>query len=191
MTEKEKMNAGMFYDANYNEELFAIRKHAQGLCTKLNGIPHDDYAARDALITEILGSMPDNLDLVTPIMVDYGVNIHLGSYVFINANCYLMDCADITIGDHTFIGPYCGFYTATHPLTYKYRNQGLEKALPITIGDNCWLGANVSVMPGVTIGSGCVIAAGAVVTKDIPDNALAAGVPAKVMRIIDQNAPLQ
>ena len=96
-----------------------------------------------------------------------------------------MDGARIIIGDHVFIGPYCGFYTATHPLEYKRRNQGLEKALPITIGNNCWLGANVSVMPGVTIGEGCVIGAGSVVTKDIPAYSLAAGVPCVVKRKIE------
>ena len=97
-----------------------------------------------------------------------------------------MDGAKITVGNNVFIGPFCGFYTATHPLDYTTRNQGLEKALPITIGDNCWFGANVSVMPGVTIGSGCVIAAGSFVTKAVPDNSMVAGVPAKVMKKIQQ-----
>ena len=97
-----------------------------------------------------------------------------------------MDGADITIGNHAFIGPYCGFYTAAHPIDYSNRNKGLEKALPIVVGDNCWFGANVSVMPGVTIGSGCVIAAGSVVTHDIPENSMIAGVPAKVIKTIIQ-----
>ena len=91
-----------------------------------------------------------------------------------------------TIGDNVFIGPSCVFYTANHPLDYTNRNQGLEKALPIKVGDNCWFGANVSVMPGVTIGAGCVIAAGAVVTKDMPANSLIAGAPAKVIKTIEQ-----
>ena len=114
MTEKEKMKAGLWYDANN----------------------------------------------------DYGKNIKLGKNVFVNINNYFMDGASIEIGDHVFIGPSCGFYTANHPLNYTRRNQGLEKALPIKVGNNCWFGADVSVMPGVTIGAGCVIAAGAVVTKD-------------------------
>ena len=98
-----------------------------------------------------------------------------------------MDGANITIGDNVFIGPYCGFYTASHPLDYQRRNQGFEKALPIKVGNNCWFGANVSVMPGVTIGNGCVIAAGAVVTHDIPENSLVAGIPAKVIKTIDNS----
>ena len=103
-----------------------------------------------------------------------------------NINNYFMDGASIEIGDHVFIGPSCGFYTANHPLNYTRRKQGLEKALPIKVGNNCWFGANVSVMPGVTIGAGCVIAAGAVVTKNMPDNSLIAGVPAKVIKTIEQ-----
>ena len=119
-------------------------------------------------------------------ILDYGKNIKLGKNVFVNINNYFMDGATIEIGDNVFIGPSCGFYTANHPLDYTNRNQGLEKALPIKIGDNCWFGANVSVMPGVTIGAGCVIAAGAVVTKDMPANSLIAGVPAKVIKTIEQ-----
>ena len=90
------------------------------------------------------------------------------------------------IGENVFIGPFCGFYTASHPMNYAERNKGLERALPIVIGDNCWFGANVSVMPGVTIGSGCVIAAGSVVTEDVPDNSMVAGVPAVVKKEIEQ-----
>ncbi|MCD7839939.1 MAG: sugar O-acetyltransferase, partial [Erysipelotrichaceae bacterium] len=131
-----------------------------------------------------LGYLPDNLELLSPFNCDYGFNIHIGDNVFININNYFMDCADITIGNNVFIGPSCGFYTATHPLNFENRNKGLEKALPIIVGDNCWFGANVSIMPGVTIGSGCVIAAGSVITKDVPDNVMVAGVPAKVVKTI-------
>lgn len=187
MSEKEKMEKGMWYDANYDPELFALRKRAQAKALKLSAMPHDQFEERNKAIKELLGYMPEEFDLVTPFMVDYGINIHIGKSVFINANCYFMDCANITIGEHTFIGPYCGLYTATHPLSYKQRNKGLEKALPITIGKNCWLGGNVSIMPGVTIGDGCVIAAGAVVNRDVEENCLVAGVPAKVIRKIDQN----
>ena len=90
------------------------------------------------------------------------------------------------IGENVFIGPFCGFYTASHPINYADRNKGLERALPIRIGDNCWFGANVSVMQGVTIGTGCVIAAGSVVTKDVPENCLVAGVPATIKKRIGQ-----
>ena len=97
-----------------------------------------------------------------------------------------MDGGSITIGKNTFVGPFCGFYTSNHPLNYADRNKGLEQALSIHIGDNCWIGANVTVLPGVTVGNGCVIAAGSVVTNDLADNAMAAGVPAVVKKYIDQ-----
>ena len=95
-----------------------------------------------------------------------------------------MDGAPITIGAHCFIGPNCGIYTASHPLTAEQRNQGLERALPITIGDNVWIGGNVTILPGVTIGSACVIGAGSVVTHDIPAGMIAVGNPCRVLRPI-------
>lgn len=184
MTELEKMKAGLWYDANNNPELIDERMQCSDICFDLNQLKLSD-PKRNEIIERLLGSSPVNLTLLSPFYCDYGKNIKFGENVFVNINNYFMDGADITIGNNVFIGPSCGFYTANHPLDYKRRNLGLEKALPITVGNNCWFGANVSVMPGVTIGNGCVIAAGAVVSKDIPDNCLAAGVPAKVIKIID------
>lgn len=186
MTELEKMNAGLWYDANYNQEVVKERYRCFDTCFELNQLKPTDKR-RKGMIEKLLGYYPENLELLSPFYCDYGKNIHLGKNVFINLNNYFMDGASITIGDNVFIGPYCGFYTASHPLDYKRRNQGLEKALPIVVGNNCWFGANVSVMPGITIGSGCVIAAGSVVTQDVPENSLVAGVPAKVIKQIDEN----
>ena len=161
MTEKEKMKAGLWYDANNDQELIDQRLICQDLCFALNQLKPSDEK-RNEVIENILGYFPDDLVLLSPFTADYGKNIKLGKNVFVNINNYFMDGATIEIGDNVFIGPSCGFYTANHPLDYTNRNQGLEKALPIKVGDNCWFGANVSVMPGVTIGAGCVIAAGAV-----------------------------
>lgn len=185
MTEKEKMKLGQWYDANNDEELLQQRLQAQSLCFDLNHLRPTDEKRND-IIQQLLGYQPEHLDLVTPFICDYGTHIHLGKHVFINSQCYFMDGANITLGDYVFVGPFCGFYTANHPLEYKKRNQGLEKALPIQVGNNVWFGANVTVMPGITIGDGCVIAAGSVVTKDIEANSLVAGVPAKVMKLIEQ-----
>lgn len=185
MTELEKMKAGLWYDANNNQKVVKKRYQCFDRCFELNQLRPSDIKRKE-IIKEILGYYPENLELLSPFYCDYGKNIHLGKNVYINLNNYFMDGASITIGDNVFIGSYCGFYTANHPLDYTNRNKGLEKALPIKVGDNCWFGANVSVMPGVTIGAGCVIAAGSVVTKDIPDNSLAAGVPAKVIKTIEQ-----
>lgn len=188
MTELEKMKLGMWYDANYDKELIELRMDAQDLCRKYSMIDMHNLDGKNVIFKQLFGYLPKGLTIIPTFMCDYGTNIHIGDDVFVNANCYFMDCADITIGNNVFIGPYTGFYTGTHPLDYKNRNAGLEKALPIKIGDNCWFGANVSVMPGVTIGNGCVIAAGSVVTKDVPDNTMVAGVPAKIIKNIVQEA---
>lgn len=191
MTEKEKMNLGMLYDANYDEELVKIRFEAQSLCFDYNHIRPDQFEDKNKVLNKLFGYLPEGLTIVTPFICDYGVNVHLGENVFINSNCYLMDCASITLGNNVFVGPFTGFYTGAHPLDIKRRNAGLEWAKPITVGDSCWFGANCSIMPGVTIGKGCVIAAGSVVTKDVPDNSLVAGVPAKVIKTINQNEELE
>ncbi|WP_436870853.1 sugar O-acetyltransferase [Staphylococcus arlettae] len=184
MNEKEKMLAGEWYDANFNEELAQERLDAKDLCHMLNQVKPSVLEQRQAILTQLLNYEPQQVELLSPFMVDYGYNIKLGQNVFVNHDCYFMDCATINIGDNTFIGPKCGLYTANHPLEATRRNAGLEQALPITIGPNVWLGANVVVLPGVTIGEGSVISAGSVVTKDIPAQSLAMGTPAKVVKAI-------
>ena len=183
MSEKDKMLNGKWHNANYDQTLLEERRQAELLCYDFNMAKPGSVNQLSAL-KQLIGTIPESFTLLAPVYFDYGLYTHFGKGTFVNHNCYFMDGGSIFIGDNVFIGPYCGFYTASHPITYKDRNKGLEKALPITIGDNCWLGANVSVMQGVTIGQGCVIAAGSVVTKDIPDNCLAAGVPAIVKKHI-------
>ncbi|MFR4948282.1 sugar O-acetyltransferase [Thomasclavelia spiroformis] len=181
MKEKEKMLLGKWYNAT-DQELVKQRLNAKDLCFELNQIKPSNLEKRNSIINKLLGYQPDNLELLSPFTCDYGNNIVLGKNVFINSNCYFMDGAKITVGDNVFIGPSCGFYTANHPLDYQTRNQGIEQALPILIGNNVWLGGNVIVLPGVEIGDGCVIGAGSVVTKDIEANSIATGVPCKVIK---------
>ena len=121
-----------------------------------------------------------------PFQCDYGYNIEIGENFFANFNCIIVDCAKVKFGNHVFIAPGCGFYTAGHPLDVSQRNQGLEYAYPITVGDNVWFGGNVSVLPGVTIGSNTVIGAGSVVNFDIPSGVIAAGNPCRVIREITE-----
>ena len=185
MTEKEKMKAGLWYDANNDHELIDQRLICQDLCFALNQLKPSDEK-RNEVIENILGYFPDDLVLLSPFTADYGKNIKLGKNVFVNINNYFMDGATIEIGDNVFIGPSCGFYTANHPLDYTNRNQGLEKALPSKIGYNCWFEANVSVRQGGTIGAWSMIAEGAVVSKTILTRCLSAGVPAKVIKTIEQ-----
>ena len=182
MTEQEKMNLGLWYDANYNQELIDLRMKAMDLCFELNQLKPSLIKQRNELLTQLLGYQPIDLVLISPFICDYGTNIHFGKDVFVNSNCYFMDGAHITIDDHVKIGPFCGFYTAAHPLEVDKRDAGLEKALPIHIGKSVWLGANVSIMPGVSIGENSVIGAGSVVTHDIEANVVAAGVPCQVIK---------
>ena len=187
MTEYEKMLRGELYDANFDPELLNVRARADGLCYDYNNLRPEDPKRMDILSQILNTPVAKGVTVLSPVYFDYGPMTRLGAGVFVNHGCYFMDGGGITIGENTFIGPFCGFYTAAHPLDYERRNQGLEWAKPIVVGKNCWFGANVSVMPGVTIGEGCVIAAGSVVTKDLPANALAAGVPAVVKKYITQD----
>lgn len=189
MTEKDKMLAGMIYDANHDNDLNRERMNAKTLCHEFNGIPPAETDRQRKTLMRLLGKTSGgNFTILPSFWCDYGYNIEIGANFFANHNTVILDAARVKFGDNVFIAPNCGFYTAGHPMDVERRNKGLEYAYPITVGDNVWIGGNVTVCPGVTIGSNCVIGAGAVVTRDIPDNSLAVGVPAKVVRKIE-NAP--
>ncbi len=190
MTEKEKMLAGMIYDANYDPQLMAERLDCKELCRDYNELRPKNMQARTELLHRLLGEVKGNLLIEQPFVCDYGYNISVGKNFYSNHNLVILDCAKVSFGDNVFIAPNCGFYTAGHPLEASERNKGLEYAQPITVGDNVWFGANVSVLPGVTIGDNCVIGAGSVVNKDIPANSLAVGNPCKVIRTIDNGTDL-
>ena len=121
-----------------------------------------------------------------PFHCEYGSHIEIGEGFYANINCVMLDVGKITIGDHVLFGPNVSLYTAGHPIHPDSRNSGYEYGIPITIGDNVWIGGSCVVLPGVTIGSNCVIGAGSVVTKDIPDNSIAAGNPCRVLRQITE-----
>jgi len=121
-----------------------------------------------------------------PFRCDFGYRISFGENFYANYNFIILDGAQVTIGDNVFIGPNCSIFAAGHPFQAKIRNEGLEYAWPISIGDSVWIGGHVSIIGGVTIGEGAVIGAGSVVTKDIPGNVLAAGNPCRVIRIITE-----
>ena len=186
MTEIEKMIKGEWYDANFDKEILELRLKAEELCYEFNMARPLSTEQSNALKKILSKEVPEGLAVLAPVYFDYGNRTTFGTGCFVNHGCYFMDGGSITIGDNAFIGPFCGFYTATRPLQYEKRNKGLEKALPIKVGNNCWFGGNVTILPGVTIGDGCVIAAGSVVTSDIPDNSVAAGVPAVVKKKIEQ-----
>lgn len=179
MTEREKMIQGELYYSG-DEELVIERTHIKNLCLKYNSIKFSDLMERMDLIKDILGSVKGNITIEPNFWCDYGYNITVGENFYMNHNCVILDCAKVSFGDNVFIGPNCGFYTAGHPLDVEKRNAGLEYAKPINIGNNVWIGGNVTVLPGVTIGDNVTIGAGSVVTKDIPSNSVAYGNPCRI-----------
>lgn len=138
----------------------------------------------DELMREILGKAGKNVTILPPFRCDYGSNIEIGDNSFANYNLTVLDVGKVAIGKNVFIAPNVSIYTAGHPVHPTARNSMYEYGIPVTIGDNCWIGGNVVICPGVNIGSGSVIGAGSVVTKDVPENVVAAGDPCRVLREI-------
>lgn len=186
MTEKEKAALGLLYNNNYDKELIEERLDCQTMCHKYNQLPPREMGKRQQLIRQILGDIGDGFQIEQPFHCDFGYNIHIGKNFYANYNFVVLDEAPVTIGEYVFIAPDCGLYTAGHPINASQRNEGLEYAKPITIGNHVWLGGGVKVMPGITIGNNVVIGSGSIVTKDIPDGVVAAGNPCKIIRKIDE-----
>ncbi|MCJ8208914.1 sugar O-acetyltransferase [Mucilaginibacter sp. RS28] len=178
-TEKEKMLAGEPYLA-MDEQLLTERNNAKRLLRELN----QEYLMNDnsrGILKQLIPNAGDNLYIEPPFHCDYGYNIYAGENVYFNVNCVVLDVMKVSIGNNVFCAPAVQIYTATHPLDAIER-RSTEFAKPVTIGDDCWIGGGSIICPGVTIGNRCVIGAGSVVTKDIPDDSLAVGNPAKVIR---------
>lgn len=186
MTEKEKRDNGYLYNANYDEEILADINYCNDLCHEFNMIKPSNRDAQAVILKKIFAKTGKSPVVNTPFWCDYGYNTTIGDYFFANHNCQILDGGKVTFGDHVFIAPNCVFTTAEHAIDAEQRNEGLEVALPITIGNNVWIGAGVIVLGGVTIGDNTVIAAGSIVTKDIPSGVIAAGVPCRVLRRITE-----
>ncbi|MBQ8866279.1 MAG: sugar O-acetyltransferase [Bacteroidaceae bacterium] len=182
--EIEKMRSQeMYYFSDPEVEASIVR--AQKLCARLRGLTISDEEYRP-LMEQLIPGLPSTATICPPFHCDHGHGIVLGEGVFINYNCVMLDGGFIKIGKHTKIGPNCSFYTPNHPTDPMERREPKETAFPITIGEDTWLGGNVTVCPGVTIGNRCIIAAGSVVTRDVPDDSLVAGCPAVVKRSLNQ-----
>lgn len=184
MTEKEKMNAQKLYDANYDKELENDRLECKAMCQEYNNLPIKELAKREFLIKKILGKTGNCVHIEPVFWCDYGYKIEVGENFYANHGLVILDAGGVSFGDNVFIGPSCGFHTSGHPIDFERRNQGLEYAYPIKVGNNVWFGAGVQVMPGVTIGDNVVIGSGSVVVKDISSNSVAVGNPCKVIRKI-------
>ncbi len=187
MTEKEKMICGKLYDANYDKELEAERLKCKSLCQEYNHLPIKETEKRKEMLKKIFGKTGEKIWIEPDFWCDYGYRIEAGENFYANHGLVLLDAGGITFGDNVFIAPMCGFHTSGHPIDYERRNQGLEYAYPIRVGNNVWIGAGVQVMPGVTIGDNVVIGGGSVVVKDIPSDSVAVGNPCRVIRSITES----
>lgn len=196
MTEKEKMLAGKIYDPS-DSELAALRVKAHRLSAEYNRLLETDE--RRAEILKELGINGSNFYLQGPVQFDYGCFTSIGANSYANFNFTCVDCCPVTIGENVFFGPNVSILTPVHPLRWQDRNAYLkpdstatdkEYAKPVNIGNNCWIAGNVTICGGVTVGEGCVIGAGSVVTRDIPPNSLAVGVPCRPIREITEEDSL-
>lgn len=186
MREIEKMMAGMEYDF-WDDEVNALKANAMDLCKKLNEQNPKDEEKIAETLRELFGSCGEIPWTGPNFHCDNGKNIHVGKYFIANYNVTILDIREVRIGDHCMIGPNTLITTVNHPLLPSKRRAHMGIAEPVTIKDDVWIGGNVTILPGVTIGNNVVVAAGAVVTKDVEDNCVVAGVPAKVIKKIEDD----
>jgi maltose O-acetyltransferase len=179
-SEKEKMLSGENYFSN-DKSLVLERVKAKKLLHKLNVTEYVMNGNARTILRELLPNAHKRIYIEPPFHCDYGYNLHLGEGVYFNVNCVVLDAAKVDIGNNVFFGPGVQIYTATHP-TNAVERLKFQFAKPISIGNDCWIGGNSVICPGVSIGDGCTIGAGSVVTKDIPANSLSVGNPAKVIK---------
>lgn len=186
MTEYEKLRAGEYYDVN-DPEVDGLKLAAVRGCAKLEAVSVMDAAGREEAIRDLLGSVGRHPNILPGFRCDHGFDIHVGDEFLANYNVTILDIAEVRMGDNVWIGPDALICTVNHPLDPAGRRKHLGIAKPITIGNDVWIGGKATILPGVTIGNNVVVAAGAVVTKDVPDNTLVGGVPAKVIKKIPDN----
>ncbi|KAH9828004.1 putative acetyltransferase [Teratosphaeria destructans] len=186
----ERMISGMLYDAQ-DTALATARFRGRKWMHNYNNVyfpqdPDADFSTLEVgrleLLRQLIGRLDGGAFIEPPFSIDYGCNIKLGDRFYSNFNLVILDCALVTIGDRCMFGPNISILTATHETEVQSRRDDVEYARPITIGNDCWIGGNVVVLPGVTIGDGCTIGAGSVVTKDVPSWSVALGSPARVVR---------
>ncbi|ERN54389.1 sugar O-acetyltransferase [Alkalihalophilus marmarensis] len=185
-TEKQKMIDGELYEP-WDPELMRDREQARYLTRMFNETTESQYEKRIQAIKNLFGSTGDDIYMEPNFRCDYGYNIHVGNHFFANFDCVILDVCEVRFGNNCMLAPGVHIYTATHPINPFERIKGPEYGKPVTIGDNVWIGGSAIINPGITIGDNAVIAAGAVVTKDVPDNVIAGGNPARVIKEIDLN----
>lgn len=184
ISEWQKMVSGELYDPG-DRELVQARRRARDLLRELNGLTDEQEDERRGILASLFGKGGESARVQPPFYCDYGTNIELDKHVFFNFNCVVLDVARVSIGDYSIFAPAVQIYTATHPLDAELRRTR-EYGKPVVIGSDVWVGGGAIILPGVTIGSRTVIGAGSVVTRDIPDDVVAAGNPCRVIREITQ-----
>ena len=185
MTEKEKMLAGEYYLAS-DPQLTEERQKARRLTRLYNQSTEEQPQERDRLIRELFGSVGKDCYIEPTFRCDYGYNIRVGDNFYANFDCVMLDVCEITIGANCMLAPRVCIYAATHPIDAPTRISLLEYGKPVRIGNNVWIGGNSVIAPGVTIGDNVVVGAGSVVTKDVPDNVVVVGNPARILKKINE-----
>lgn len=160
--------------------------HGKKIVQKINNTPIEEKETIVALERQVFGKTRDNLYVTPPFQVDYGRHVEIGNNFYANMDCIFLDVNKIKIGNNVMVGPRVSFYTAGHPIDPQIRIEELEFGLPITVEDNVWIGGSATILPGVTIGKNSIIAAGAVVTKDVAANTIVGGNPAQLIRAINE-----
>ncbi len=183
MTEWEKMQAGLAYN-DFDRDLFDRRVYAKRLFRAYNRTDDDETDARAQIMHDLFRQVGKNVWIEPDFRCEFGKNITIGDNVYINFGCVILDCGQVVIGNSTLIGPNVGIFSGNHTLDAEERAAGGLVPKDIRIGERVWIGGNVSIVPGVSIGSNTIIAAGSVVTRDIPGGVLAAGNPCRVLRPI-------
>lgn len=184
-TARQLQEEGLLYDV-FEQELTDIKDRTYGLVSELSRASHFDTEYVMSLVRKIVAKIGQDSYIVPPFRCDYGDHVFIGNNTYINYNCCFLDSAKVTIGDYVYMGLNCNIFTPCHPIHHELRKEKVtEYALPVTVGSHSWIGGDVVITPGVTIGENCVIGAGSVVTKDIPDNSIAVGNPCKVIRQVN------
>lgn len=177
-----KLFAGEFMQYRKSDILPDLTWEAQSTCAKINRIFFDDNDEAMRLFHDLIPEAGEGIDFRPPINLDYGIGLKIGDRTFINKDFLIVGGGYITIGEDCLIGPRCSIYTPDHAFAVKPRLEGWEHTTPVTIGNNVWLGGNVTVLPGATIGDNTIIGAGSVVAGEIPANKIAVGNPCRVIK---------
>lgn len=185
MSEWEKLQAGMVYN-DFDSDLFMRRVEAKKLFREYNRTGDDDTALRRKLMEQLFKHVGTEVWIEPDFRCEFGKNIVIGNNVYINFGCIILDCAEVTIGDNVLLGPNIGIYAANHSLDAEERINGGCCGKPVHVGNNVWLGGDVKILPGVSVGDNTIIGTGSIVTKDIPAGVIAIGNPCRVIRAVTE-----